>query len=214
MGTGRSTFSPRGIALFLFWDIVPDMESTTKPTESIDHLIARRLRALRTERGWSLDDLAQRSGVSRASLSRLEHAEVSATAAVLGKLATAFGLSASRLMFMAEDGFAALVRGADQPVWEDAALGFTRRAVSPPARLLAGEVVEVRLRPGATVAYDGPPRPGLEHHLVMLAGGLCLTVDSVRHDLGPGDCLRYQLQGASRFEASPDDGAHYFIFMV
>ena len=40
--------------------------------ESIDQRIAGRLKSLRNERGWSLDELARLSGVSRATLSRLE----------------------------------------------------------------------------------------------------------------------------------------------
>lgn len=54
--------------------------------DDLDARLARRLAELRTSRGWSLDALAARSGVSRATLSRLENAEVSPTAALLGKL--------------------------------------------------------------------------------------------------------------------------------
>eukprot|EP01035_Chromulina_nebulosa_P057820 gene57820-79224_t len=36
---------------------------------SIDLQIAQRLKSLRGERGWSLDALAEQSGVSRATLS-------------------------------------------------------------------------------------------------------------------------------------------------
>jgi transcriptional regulator with XRE-family HTH domain len=66
---------------------------------SIDRRIAQRLRSLRAGRGWSLDELAGRSKVSRATLSRLENAEVSATASVLGKLCAAYDLTMSRLMY-------------------------------------------------------------------------------------------------------------------
>ena len=66
------------------------METASPDETSIDRRIAQRLRALRTERGWSLDELAQRSAVSRATLSRLENGEVSPTANVLGKLCGAY----------------------------------------------------------------------------------------------------------------------------
>ena len=182
--------------------------------DDIDSRIAARLRLLRTERGWSLEDLAGLSGVSRATLSRLENAEVSATASVLGKLCAAYGLTVSRLMFMAEDDFLPLIHRDEQPVWTDPDQGFVRRSVSPPAQALAGEVIESRLAPGAQIAYDKPPRPGLEHHLVMVDGGLSLTVDGHNHVLGPGDCLRYLLHGESLFQACRDSGAVYYLFMV
>ena len=78
------------------------MENAPIDTD-LDRRIAQRLKALRQERGWSLDELAGLAGVSRATLSRLENADVSPTAAVLGKLCAAHGLTMSRLMMMVED---------------------------------------------------------------------------------------------------------------
>lgn len=182
--------------------------------ESLDRQIGAGLRRLRQARGWSLEELATRSGVSRATLSRLENAEVSATAVALCKLASAFGLTASRLLHQVEMEASPLIPRSGQPLWEDPATGFARRAVSPPAQNLAGEVIEGALPAGAVIAYDLPPRPGLEHHLVMLEGALTLTVEGVAHDLRPGDCLRYVLHGPTRFETPPMMGARYLIFMV
>lgn len=181
---------------------------------AIDRRIARRLKDLRAERGWSLEALARRSGVSRATLSRLENAEVSATASVLGKLCAAYGLTLSRLMHLVEDAFPPLVRSDAQPVWRDGTTGFTRRSVSPPARTLTGEALDCRLEPGARIAYDAPPRPALEHHLVMLEGGLRVTIEGAAYDLGPGDCLRYQLHGPSAFAAPAETAARYLLFML
>lgn len=190
------------------------MERASLPEATIDQRIAERIRALRNERGWSLDELARRSGVSRATLSRLENAEVSPTASVLGKLCAAYGLTMSRLMLMVEDTFPPLVRRDAQPLWSDPEVGFRRRSVSPPAQSLAGEALDCELGPGVRIAYEDPPRPGLEHHLVLLSGRLAVTVDGRTHALGPGDCLRYQLRGPSTFSTPDDSGARYLLFMV
>ena len=176
------------------------MENNPEFDHGLDMRIASRLKGLRQERGWSLDELAGRAGVSRATLSRLENAEVSPTASVLGRLCAAYGLTMSRLMLMVEDDFAPLVPESAQPVWVDASAGFRRRSVSPPAAALAGEVLACELDAGARIEYPQPPRPNLEHHLLMLEGALHITVDGRRHGLRPGDCLRYQLAGASLFE--------------
>ncbi|MCE8000958.1 MAG: helix-turn-helix domain-containing protein [Rhodobiaceae bacterium] len=176
--------------------------------------LANRLSSLRHERGWSLDQLAKASGLSRASLSRLENAEVSPTADSLGKLCAAFGLPMSRLLMMVEDSFAAHVPFDAQPEWEDPETGFTRRSVSPPATQLAAEVIEAHLPPGKTVSYAQPPKPGQEHHLIVLDGELTLSVDGVDHRLTAGDCLRYQLYGASRFDTPAQRGARYILVLV
>jgi len=186
------------------------------PTQDpdLDQRLAGRLKALRLARGWSLDELAGRAGVSRATLSRLENAEVSPTANVLGKLCGAYGLTMSRLMRMVEDDFAPLVPAAAQALWVDDSTGFTRRSVSPPSQKLAGEVLACELASDAHIRYDQAPRAGMEHHLVMLEGELSLTVDGQAYTLAPGDCLRYQLQGASAFDTPPHCGARYLLFIV
>ncbi|GFN29566.1 helix-turn-helix domain-containing protein [Achromobacter denitrificans] len=190
------------------------MEKTNPADVGLDRRIADRLKALRQERGWSLDELASRAGVSRATLSRLENAEVSATASVLGKLCAAYGLTMSRLMRMVEDEFLPLVPQQAQAVWVDDSAGFRRRSVSPPAQQLAGEVLACELDAGARIAYERSPRPGLEHHLLMLEGELAIAVDGQAYRLGPGDCLRYQLSGASEFSTPPHSGARYLLFIV
>lgn len=180
---------------------------------SIDRQIALRLKSLRSERGWSLDELATRSTVSRATLSRLENAEVSATAAVLGKLCAAYGMTLSRLIRLVETDFAPLIPRDGQPVWIDPANGFVRRSVSPPARTLAAEALECRLEPGTEIIYEQSPRPGLEHHIILTEGALSVTVEGREHRLRPGDCLRYQLFGRSEFRTGTEP-ARYFLFMV
>jgi transcriptional regulator with XRE-family HTH domain len=187
---------------------------STPVDSSIDDLIAQRLKALRNERGWSLDELAGRSGVSRATLSRLENSEVSPTASVLGKLASAFGMTISRLMQMVEVQFAPLIPRDQQLLWSDPAIGFRRRSVSPPSQSLAGEVLECEIDPDTRITYDDTPRTGLEHHLHLVEGRLEITVDGKTFQLNPGDSLRYQLSGASRFATPKDRGARYFIFLV
>ena len=180
----------------------------------INRRIAERLRSLRIERQWSLDELAKRTDVSRATLSRLENAEVSPTASVLGKLAAAYGLTISRLMHMVEDNFAPLIARDAQPVWTDPSIGFRRRSVSPPAHTLKAEVLECEFQPGMRITYDEPPRPGLEHHLLLIDGQLEISIEGRTYDLQPGDCLRYELYGTSAFATPKQSGARYILVVL
>lgn len=179
--------------------------------EQFEAKLVARLAALREERGWSLDALAQASGISRATLSRLERGESSPTAALLGKLCAAYGMPMSRLIAAVEEGGPQLVKAADQAVWTDPASGFTRRMVSPPAQGLRGELVEGRLPAGAVIDYERPPQAGLEQHIWLLDGLLDYTLDGATWRLEPGDCLRFRLVGATRFSCPGTTGAHYLI---
>jgi transcriptional regulator with XRE-family HTH domain len=177
-----------------------------------DERLAARLAALRVERGWSLDELAQRSGISRSTLSRLERTEISPTAAMLGKLCQIHGLTMSRLLAEVESESPQLLRVREQAVWRDA--GFSRRQVSPPQTSMRGELIECVLEPGADISYDGPPVKGMEQHVWVLDGLLELSLDRVTHRLEAGDCLRLRLWGSSRFHCPGPDPARYAVVVV
>jgi transcriptional regulator with XRE-family HTH domain len=188
--------------------------SDTGDSSEIERRIAARLGQLRTDRGWSLEALAERSGISRATLSRLERGELSPTASMLGRLCTTFGWTLSRLMAEAETRAASLVPSAQQMVWTDPETGYRRRVVSPPGPGLRGELVEIRIPAGATVAYDAAPVVNLEHHVWLLEGALTLDVGGSTFRLGAGDTIRYVLNGPSRFTATGRRDARYVIAMV
>ena len=91
--------------------------------------LAARIRLEREGRGWSLADLAARSGVGKATISKIERGDASPTAGVLVRLAAAFDLTLASLLVRAEAGADRLCRAADQPVWRDPATGYLRRGL-------------------------------------------------------------------------------------
>ncbi|WP_062642800.1 helix-turn-helix domain-containing protein [Streptomyces maremycinicus] len=187
---------------------------TAAPPDPVDVRIAGRLAALRAERGWSLEELAERSGVSRSTLSRAERAETSVTAALLNRLCHVYGRTMSRLLGEVEAEPAPLVRADEQLVWEDRASGFVRRSVSPPHPALRGELVEGRLAVGADIAYDRPPVTGLEQHIWVLEGALEVTAEDTGHQLRAGDCLRLRVWGPTQFRCVGDDDVRYVLAVV
>jgi transcriptional regulator with XRE-family HTH domain len=187
------------------------MENSATVVTDLDTRLAARLASLRAERGWSLDALAERSGISRTTLSRLERGETSPTASLLGRLCTAYGRTMSRLIAETEAEAPQFVRAADQATWVDPETGFRRRGVSPPAAGLDAELVEAVLPAGAEISYAAPAVQGLEQHIWMLGGTLALTVDGNAHRLEPGDCLRFRLFGPTRFAAPGPGDAHYAL---
>lgn len=179
----------------------------------MDSLLAQHLTRLRAEAGWSLDQLAQETGVSRATLARVEKAQVSPTTDTLAKLCRAYGTSMSRLLALVEDQAPAVIPADDRKSWQDGDTGFTRSVISPPGADLAGEWLDCQLPAGQCITYDAPPRAGLEHHLLLLSGQLTVSVEGTAHSLSPGDCLRYRLYGATRFETGAS-AAHYHLFLL
>ena len=71
-----------------------------EPAEAIDRHLGSRGKQLRAGRGWSLDALANASGVSRSMLSQIEREEANLTLAVTLRIARAFGFSLGELLEM------------------------------------------------------------------------------------------------------------------
>ncbi|MGW6645803.1 helix-turn-helix domain-containing protein [Streptomyces iakyrus] len=182
--------------------------------DPVDARLGARLAALRAEHGWSLGELADRSGVSRSTLSRAERAETSPTASLLNRLCAVYGRTMSQLLSEVEAEPEAVVRSAAQPVWQDRTSGFVRRSVSPPHPALRGELVEARLAPGADIAYDRPPVAGLEQHIWILEGALDVTEQDTEHHLRTGDCLRMRVWGPTRFRCAAPEGVRYLLAVV
>ncbi|WP_405571335.1 XRE family transcriptional regulator [Streptomyces phaeochromogenes] len=191
-----------------------DVDAVGGGPDPVDARLGVRLAELRAERGWSLGELAERSGVSRSTLSRAERAEISPTASLLNRLCGVYGRTMSQLLSEVEEEPALLVRAADQAVWEDRASGFVRRSVSPPHAGLRGELVEGRLASGADIAYDRPPVPGLEQHIWVLDGRLEVTAQDTGHRLDAGDCLRLRVWGPTRFRSTGPEDARYVLAVV
>ena len=159
--------------------------------DSIDARIGARIRIERENRGWSLTDLAQRSGVSRAMINKVERGEASPTASLLGRLAGAFGLTLSMLLARTEtDNLGRLVRANEQSRWTDPETGYMRRQIAPaPGSDIPIDVVQVELPVGATVSF--PARNYISVRQLIWVSGGCLTFieGEVVHTLSEGDCL-------------------------
>jgi transcriptional regulator with XRE-family HTH domain len=60
--------------------------------------VGKRVRNLRTDRGWSQEELADRSGVNRSYMSRVELGKSDVSLSVLHKIARTLGLSLAELL--------------------------------------------------------------------------------------------------------------------
>jgi transcriptional regulator with XRE-family HTH domain len=64
----------------------------------LGEIVARNLRLLRRERGWSQEKLGQKVGISTNYVGMIERQERSPTIAVIEKIAAAFGIEPAELL--------------------------------------------------------------------------------------------------------------------
>jgi transcriptional regulator with XRE-family HTH domain len=179
----------------------------------VETRLANRIRAEREARGWSLDDLAGRSGVSKAMISKIERAESSPTAALLGRLSGAFGLTLSTLLARAEGAASRLARAGEQAVWRDPGTGYCRTAVSPEGAGVI-DLVRCELPPGASVAYPASAFTFIHQQIWMLKGRLHFIEGTEIHELCSGDCLQLGSPADCRFENRQRTACLYLVVVA
>ncbi|WP_198087270.1 helix-turn-helix domain-containing protein [Variovorax sp. E3] len=187
------------------------ISSSAEATDDIDALIASRLLALRQARGLTLTELADLSGVSKAMISKVERAQSSPTAVLLGRLAAGLGVPLAQLL--TEDGGRPqrLRTRAEQDVWRDPEAGYLRRQVAERQAGSGVELVEVELPRAAQVSYPRWSGKPYRQCLWMLEGALRVDYGDERFDLAPGDCLDFGVDRPLVFKALGRGACRYLL---
>ncbi|MEV5430780.1 XRE family transcriptional regulator [Streptomyces sp. NPDC052701] len=153
--------------------------------------LARNVRRWRTERGFTLDALAARAGVSRGMLIQIEQARTNPSLGTVVKIGDALGVSITTLLDY-EQGPKVRIVPADQAVrmWHTETGSYNR--------LLAGteapgplEMWDWRLMPGENSSSDPHPA-GTVEIVHVTAGELTLTVDGVEHRVPAGASATFE----------------------
>ena len=152
--------------------------------------IAFRVKLEREARVWSLAELAERSAVSKAAISKIERGETSPTATVLVKLASAFDLTLAGLLLRAEAGTDRISRVNAQPVWRDPESGYLRQQIFLRADHPI-EIVRVRLPARQSVTLPASSYAHIRQAVWVTQGALVVLEGRVRNELAVGDCLGF-----------------------
>jgi transcriptional regulator with XRE-family HTH domain len=172
--------------------------------------IAARVRIEREARDWTLEQLAARSGVSRAMISKIERSEASPTAVILVRLAGAFDLTLGGLLARAEEPRGPMVRGADQPRWRDPATGYLRRQIfARPDHPV--ELVRIELPAGAWIGLPASSYARIRQLVWVMKGRLVIEDGVARHELAAGDCLAFGTPVDTTFA---NESAHACTYLV
>jgi transcriptional regulator with XRE-family HTH domain len=154
---------------------------------ALSSLIGRRIAQRRAALGQTLDQVASRTGVSRAMISRIERGEVDASAVILDRLCGGLYVSLSTLV--ERDAAAPVLCRADQPVWQDPESGYRHREVAPTGTGSAVRIVEIEFPAGASVLFARQPGRALDQHVWVLEGEIEVESRGCVYTLRTGDCL-------------------------
>ncbi len=169
----------------------PQSQSAQTP-DAINRHLGARVKQLRKLRGWSLDALANASGVSRSMLSDIEREQANPTLAVTLRIAQAFGMSLGDLIEMPDATSAVTVIRADDHAFNYRSDRFCRiRTLSPLNLEKDVEFYEVQLQPGGALR-SAPHFEGTREFLVVQKGQVKVESASDSETLSPGDSASYR----------------------
>lgn len=161
--------------------------------DDVDRLpaaVGARIRATRAQRGWTLDQLADISGVSRRMIVNVEAGTTNASLATLLRLSTALHVSLAELVAEPAAGPITVTAPRDRvPLWTGE-FGGTAHLVSSADTPDILELWEWRMHPGDAYASDAH-LPGTRELLHVHNGELALTVGETKRSLRSGDAVAF-----------------------
>ena len=156
-----------------------------------------RLRSAREARGLTLDQVAERSGLSKAHLSRLESGERQPSIAALLDLAKILGVRVSSVLGEDVDGAPIAILGPDEPRHDAGGLSIATCSGYADSRAL--EALRVTVSPDRPAT--APARHRGEEWIYVLSGELELEYAGRLYDLGPSTSAHFDADRPHRMTA-------------
>jgi transcriptional regulator with XRE-family HTH domain len=173
--------------------------------------LGERVRALRRERGLTLELLAERSGVSRAMISKLERGEKNPTLVVAAKVAEGLGVSLSQLVGVEKRKEVVVVRRERRRIMRDPGTGFERQLLSPSFSGRGIEFIRNVVPEGSTSGKFPPHRRGVEEYVVVERGRLRAVLGGEDYLIEEGDALYFEADVPHRFDNVGEGECSYYL---
>jgi transcriptional regulator with XRE-family HTH domain len=161
--------------------------------EALNENLGKRVKKLRGDRSWSLEDLATASGVSRSMLSEIEREKANPTLTVTFRIARAFGLTLQELIESAEASASKIqiIRANDRAQVFRSDKHHEIRTLSPLNLEKDVEFYEVTLKPGGALRSQ-PHFEGTREFLTVEEGSVRIESDQDTDELTKGDSGTYR----------------------
>lgn len=191
----------------------PASRAAPAPRKAISlAMVGERIRRERQHRRLSLEQVAARSGVSRAMLSAVERGRKVPSILIMDRIATALDTSIARLLGEEERHRVILHRRGEQSVAIDPS-GWERRILSPVLPGVEFEFMRTTLGPRVDAGTFDPHAPGSREYVAVERGALCLTINSAAILLEAGDSIYYDGDCHHAFANPGDEPCIYYLAM-
>ncbi len=182
-------------------------------SEHVAAAVGRNVRALRQQRGMTIEALAAAAGVSPGTVVDIESARDNPSVATLVGLAAALRVGVAALVDGEAEPRVVVQRAAEAPrLWRsDAGSAAVLRIGTDPPDVV--ELWDWTLQPGDSFDGDAHPK-GTQEVLSVLSGCLGLRIGSTSHLLGAGDTAMFQAHAPHRYSGAGDDPVRFVMVVL
>lgn len=173
--------------------------------------LGERVRTMRRGAGLTLDELAERAGVSRAMLSKVERGEKNPTLVVAARISEGLSVTLTQLIETEKRGSVVVIPRAGRRVMRDPETGFERQAIAPDPGGRGVELVYNVVPEGSTSGEFPPHRKGVEAYVVVERGRLRAVLGSEEHVLETGDAVYFEADVPHRFDNAGEGECGYYL---
>lgn len=153
--------------------------------------VGTHVRSLRSAKGWTLQELSRRSGISVAMLSKIERDERNPTVSVTWQIAGALDVPLSRLVGLEEVREVVVVAKRQRKIFRDDETGFERHVLSPIFPTRGVEFLFCVLPPrGRSGRIPAHPK-SVDDYIVVTRGAVGVVVGTTEYALRQGDAIYY-----------------------
>ena len=167
-------------------------KKSSEQVDAINENLGRRVKKLRADRGWSLEELATASGVSKSMLSEIEREKANPTLSVTYRIARAFGLNLQELIETAESASSIqVIRSSERSQVYRSDKQCEIRTLSPLNLEKEVEFYQLTLKPKGQLRSQ-PHYEGTREFLTVEQGTVTVESGKDTADLGKNDSATYR----------------------
>ncbi|AOP34543.1 MULTISPECIES: helix-turn-helix domain-containing protein [Leptospira] len=181
-------------------------------SEHITEVVKENLKLIRHTKGFSLDKLASRCGVSRAMLSQIEQGKSVPTISVLWKIANGLNVPFSELLKEKGTEGIIVMKAENTKVLFSSSKVFSSRALFPYNGNRKTEFYELILKPGGIEVAESH-QSGTTENIVVVSGKLRLRVGEKVVELEPKDSVFFRADIPHEYSNPTDQETLMYLVM-
>ncbi|MFY0544388.1 helix-turn-helix domain-containing protein [Brevibacillus sp. H7] len=171
-----------------------------------------RLKTIRIDKGYTLQELAERSNVSRSMLSQLERDQKNPTINVLCQIAEALNVTVSQILEQEEAKEVVLIRNRQRPQFHDEETGFRRILLSPAFPSKGLDFLLNILPEGKSTGIIPPHKHPVPEYVYVTQGALQITLgERQTYQLEAGDSFYFEADVTHRMDNIGVGDCQYFL---